>query len=33
VLPPDRALVALGELGVASVGGERLQVSCTPQDA
>jgi hypothetical protein len=32
VLPPDRALRALGELGVASGGGARLQVSCTPQE-
>ncbi len=33
VLPPYRALRALGELGMASAGGVRLQVSCTPQDA
>src|SRR5258708_15602565 len=33
VLPPDRALRALGELGMASAGGVRLQASWMPQDA
>jgi len=33
VLPPDRALRALGELGMASAGGVRIQASCMPQDA
>jgi hypothetical protein len=33
VLPPYGALRALGEMGMVSAEGVRLQASCTPQDA